>query len=74
MSPSVQTEVLRKEVAPEVQERLIERAARIGHKMGRPAALRNWYKIPAWKPPLNQGHGKRQKRSFIVLLIVIESA
>src|SRR5437879_6330786 len=51
MSPSVQAEVLRKEVAPEVQEPLIERAVRIGHKTRRPAALRNWYKIPAWHYP-----------------------
>ncbi|HEX9255411.1 MAG TPA: hypothetical protein VF938_07690 [Candidatus Angelobacter sp.] len=51
MSPSVQAEVLRKEVASEVQEPLIERAVRIGHKMRRPAALRSWYRIPAWRYP-----------------------
>jgi hypothetical protein len=50
MSPSVQAEALRKTVAafaPE-EQKLIERAVRIGHKMRRPAALRNGYKILAW--------------------------
>jgi len=48
MSRSVQAEVQRKMVVVEVQEqKLIERAVRIGHKTRRPAALRNWYRIPA---------------------------
>jgi hypothetical protein len=50
MSRSVQAEVLRKIVAAE-EQKLIERAVRIGHKMRQPAALRNWYKIPAWHYP-----------------------
>jgi len=51
MSSSVQSEALRKEVAPEAQESLIERAVRIGHKTRQPAALRNGYKIRAWNYP-----------------------
>ena len=52
MSPSVQAEVLRKMVvvAPE-EQKLIERAVRIGHKTRQPAALRNWYKIQPWHYP-----------------------
>jgi len=51
MSPSVQAEAPEKTVAFAPVEKLIERAVRIGHKMRRPAALRNGYKIPAWHYP-----------------------
>jgi hypothetical protein len=47
VSTLAQAEVPRKTVAPE-EQKLVVRAVRIGHKMRRPAALRNGYKIPAW--------------------------
>jgi hypothetical protein len=52
MSPSVQAEARWKTVAfAAAEQKVTERAVRIGHKTHQPAALRNWYKIPAWHYP-----------------------